>query len=120
MKFMWTTLPVSDLEASIKFYSEFMGLGPVARMGVPAHQVAMLGEDGQTKLELIYEPGKAIPEAPGGLISMGYAPDDLDAFMAKAAQAGIPAVGPIYPSPDIRFFFIKDPDGYTVQLVEQK
>lgn len=120
MKFMWTTLPVSDLDKSLAFYSELMGLGPVAKMGSPAHQVVMLGENGQTKLELICEPGKAIPEAPGGLISMGYAPDDLDAFMAKVAEKGIPAIGPISPTPDVRFFFIKDPDGYTVQLVEQR
>jgi len=120
MKFMWTTLPVSDLEKSVKFYSEFMGLGPIARMGIPEHQVVMLGNNGETKLELIYEPGRTIPENPGGTISMGYAPDNLDEFIAKVSKAGISTIGPISPSPDIRFYFIKDPDGYTVQLVEQK
>ena len=120
MKFMWTTLPVSDMEKSLEFYSGLMGLGPIARMGVPQHQVVMLGKEGETRLELIYEPGRAIPETPGGTISMGYAPENLDEFMAKLGEMGIPAVGPISPSPDIRFFFIKDPDGYTVQLVEQR
>ncbi len=120
MKFMWTTIPVSDLDRSLAFYTELMGLGPVAKMGVPQHQVVMLGNDGETKLELIYEPGRVIPENPGGTVSIGFAPENLDAFMAKVAEMGIPAVGPISPSPDIRFFFIKDPDGYTVQLVEQK
>ncbi len=89
-------------------------------MGVPAHQVVMLGKNGETKLELIYEPGRTLPENPGGTVTMGFAPDDLDAFIAKLSGMGIPAVGPIAPSPDIRFFFIKDPDGYTIQLVEQK
>ncbi len=120
MKFLWTTIPVSDMEKSLKFYSEFMGLGPVAKMGVPSHQVVMLGNDGETKLELIYEPGRALPENPGGTVTTGFAPDDLDAFIAKLGEMGIPAVGPIAPSPGIRFFFIKDPDGYTIQLVEQK
>ena len=120
MKFMWTTLPISDMEKSLAFYSGLMGLGPMAKMGSPAHQVVMLGENGQTKLELIYEPGRALPENPGGTISMGYAPNNLDEFMAKVAEAGIPAIGPISPTPDIRFYFIKDPDGYTVQLVEQR
>ena len=120
MKFMWTTLPVSDMEKSLAFYSGLMGLGPIAKMGSPAHQVVMLGENGETKLELIYEPGRALPENPGGTISMGYAPNNLDEFMAKVAEAGIPAIGPISPTPDIRFYFIKDPDGYTVQLVEQR
>lgn len=119
MKFMWTTLPVSDLQKSLDFYTGLMGLGPIARMGTPEHQVVMLGHDGETKLELIYEPGRAIPENPGGCISMGYAPVNLTEFMEKVNAMGIPAIGPISPSPDIRFFFIKDPDGYTVQLVEQ-
>ncbi|MBE7017555.1 MAG: VOC family protein [Ruminococcaceae bacterium] len=120
MKFMWTTIPVSDMEKSLRFYSRLMGLGPVAKMGVPAHQVVMLGKDGETKLELIYEPGRSLPDKPGGCVSMGFAPDNLDAFIAKLADMGIPAEGPISPSPDIRFFFVKDPDGYTVQLLEQK
>ena len=119
MKFMCTTLPVSDLQKSLDFYTGLMGLGPIARMGTPEHQVVMLGQDGETKLELIYEPGRTIPENPGNQISMGYAPENLDGFMEKVAELGIPAIGPISPSPDIRFFFIKDPDGYTVQLVEQ-
>lgn len=119
MKFVWTTLRVSDMNKSIAFYSELLGLSPMARMGNEAHQVVMFGEDGSTKLELMWE-ASPIPDSVGGGVSMGYAPDDLDAFMAKVAEKGIPAVGPISPTPDVRFFFIKDPDGYTVQLVEQR
>ena len=44
-------------------------------------------------------------------------PEDLDAFMEKVSELGIPAIGPISPTPDIRFFFIKDPNGVTIQFI---
>jgi len=119
MKFCWTTIQVSDLEKSVKFYSELMGIGPVARMGTPEHRVVMLGENGVTKLELINE-DKTLPAGVGTGVSIGFAPKNLDEKVAELAAAGVTAIGPISPSPDIRFFFVKDPDGYTVQLVEQK
>ena len=28
--------------------------------------------------------------------------------------------GPIQPNPNTRFFFIKDPDGLTLEIIEQK
>lgn len=119
MKFAWTTLRVSDLERSIAFYRDVLGLHPMARMGTDAHRVVMFGPDGTTKLELIWE-AAPIPENAGIGVSMGFIPDDLDAFMSRMAELGIPAVGPVSPSSDIRFYFIRDPDGYTIQLVERR
>ena len=119
MTFCWTTIQVADLEKSIKFYSELLGLGPIARMGSAEHRVVMLGKNGNTKLELINE-DKPLPEGLGVGVSVGFAPENLDEMISRLADAGVPAIGPISPTPDIRFFFIKDPDGYTVQLVEQK
>ena len=119
MKFAWTTLRVSDLERSIAFYSDVLGLSPMARMGTDSHRVVMFGPDGETKVELVWE-AAPLPESAGGGVSLGFIPEDLDAFMARLAGLGIPAAGPVSPSPDIRFFFIRDPDGYTIQLVEQR
>jgi len=119
MKFCWTTIQVSDLEKSIEFYSQVLGIGPVNRMGVHGHSIAMLGADGEVKLELICEE-KPLPESVGTGVSMGFAPANLDDMISQLTNAGIPVVGPIAPSPHVRFYFAKDPDGYTVQLVEQK
>ena len=55
MKFCWTTLSVNNMEESLKFYHEIIGL-PVDRrfkMG-PEAEIAFLG-DGETKLELMYD-----------------------------------------------------------------
>ena len=119
MKFCWTTLHVSDMQRSLRFYSEILGLGPAVRMGNDAHQVVMLGDAGGTRLELMWDGAPVTADAGRG-VSVGLAPENLDKLIAELRDShGISAVGPISPTPDIRFFFISDPDGYTVQLLEQ-
>lgn len=118
MRFCWTTLQVSDLDASLKFYAELLDLGPASCFGPPEHRIAMLGDDLGTKLELIA--GGAVPSPAGQGVSMGFAPEDLDAMIEKVRAAGCAVQGPVSPNPGIRFFFVQDPDGYTIQLLEQK
>ena len=52
MKFCWSTLTVNNLEESLKFYQEIIGL-PIDRRfkAGPGVEIAFLG-DGETKLEL--------------------------------------------------------------------
>ena len=120
MKFCWTTLHVSDMRRSLEFYSVILGLGPAVCMGNDAHRVVMLGDADGTRLELMCD-GSPVPADAGKGISVGFAPENLDALIENLRDKhGISAVGPVSPTPDIRFFFIRDPDGYTVQLLEQR
>lgn len=119
MKFTWTTFRVSNLEKSLTFYTETLGMRLDSRFGVPGHEIAMLGSPDGTKLELICDEG-AFPEVPGQGVSVGFAPESLDALIAALKQHGIEPAGPISPNPNLRFFFVRDPDGYVIQLVEQK
>ncbi len=119
MKLNWVTLRVRDLEKSLAFYHQLLGLSVAARFGDESHQIVMLGEADQAKVELICEPGGTI-ESPGNGVSIGLEPQDLDKLVGEFAQAGHPGAGPISPTPRGRFFVVQDPDGYSVQLVEQK
>ena len=119
MKLKWVTFKVSDLRASLTFYSELLGLEIAAQFGSPEHQIAMLGEKDQPKIELIFEPDATV-EHPGHGVSVGLEPDHLDQLVHTLQEHGYQLQGPVSPNPQIRFFFVQDPDGYTVQLVEQK
>lgn len=118
MTINWTTIHVKDMEASLAFYHGLLGLPVAERFGPPEHEIAMLGPQDGTKLELLC--GGAPIEGPIGLgVSMGFTPDNMGDLLEKLAAAGYAIPEPMSPNPSLRFFFIKDPDGYTVQLVEQ-
>jgi len=118
MKLNWVTLKVSQLEQSLAFYTGLLNLEVAERFGNEQHQIVMLGQADQAKIELIWEAGETI-EAGGAGVSIGLEADDFDGMLATVKENGMEVVGPIAPTPKIRFFFIKDPDGYTIQLVEQ-
>jgi lactoylglutathione lyase len=116
MRFLWCTINVKDIEASLQFYEQIVGLPVTRRFGEPGAQLAFLG-DGETKIELIQ--GKAAP-AKGGGVSIGFQVDSLEDKMAFVQAHGVPVhSGPFAPSPRTRFFFVADPDGVLVQFVEQ-
>jgi len=55
MNFCWIALNVSNMEESLKFYHEIIGLKISERFNVGEDmEIAMLGETYGTKVELIY------------------------------------------------------------------
>jgi len=120
LKFCWTTLTVKNMEESLKFYQEIVGL-PVHRRFQAGHgmEIVFLG-DGETKLELISN--ENVKEVNmGQSISIGFQVDSLDDMMAFVKERGIEIhSGPFQPNPHTRFFFVLDPDGLKVQFVESK
>lgn len=118
MSLNWVTFKVSDLEKSLQFYTGLLHLEIAAKFGSEEHQIVMLGKVDETKIELICEPNTKL-ENPGNGVSIGLEIEDLDDFVRVLKEDGKNVVGPISPNQGIRFFFVKDPDGYTVQLVEQ-
>lgn len=118
MKFSWTTLHVKDLEISLNFYQTFVGLKVNRRMKLNDQlELAFLGE-GETELELIQDAGAPIGNVDG--ISIGFLVEGkLEPLMQELAAEGfIQQSEIISPNPVMRFFYVKDPDGFSVQFVE--
>jgi len=118
MSFLWTTITVSDLEASLKFYQDIVGLPLVRRFDAgPMGEIAFLG-DGDTKIELIGSRSGKADFGPD--ISLGFAVDSADEKIAALDKQGIRLhSGPFSPNPHVKFFFIQDPDGLKIQFVEE-
>lgn len=117
MTINWTTLHVANMETSLAFYNGLLGLPIAGRMGVPGHEITMLGPEEGTKLELI-STGEPAPQNPGAGVSMGFTPENMGQLLEDLKAAGVTIPEPMSPNPSLRFYFIQDPDGYTVQLVE--
>lgn len=107
MAFAHTTLHVTDLGRSVAFYQR-LGLPVARRLG---DHIAFLGS-GETLLELIGD-GKGPVDYPD--ISIGFTCPDAAALARELDEK---CVGPISPGPGVEFYFVKDPDGFTVQILQ--
>lgn len=119
MGFLWTTLTVKNMEESLAFYQELVGL-PLARRfdAGPMGEIAFLG-DGETKIELICNGMKETVDM-GTEISLGFAVDSAAEKIAFLEKKGVPIhSGPFSPNPHVTFFFILDPNGLKIQFVEE-
>ena len=116
--FCWTTLNVKDLQESLDFYENIVGLKVDRRLDMgPNNAIVFLGQ-GETKLELIYD-GKNKDIEIGKNISIGFEVDSLDKKIEFIKDKGIEIYsGPFSPAPTTKFFFILDPNGLKVQFVE--
>lgn len=120
MKFLWTTIMADNMEESIRFYKDLLGL-PIQRRhpGGPGMEFCFLG-DGETQVELIYDENRKVENQFQG-ITIGFEVASLDEHMKFLADRGVEVEsGPFFPGPNISFFFVKDPNGLRVQFVERK
>ncbi len=118
MNFCWTTLNVNDLEESLEFYQEIVGLKIARKFAAgPDREIAFLG-DGQTKVELVDDKNRE-PVNIGEDISLGFEVDSVSEKIDFIKENGIAIhSGPFEPNPNIKFFFIQDPNGLKIQFVE--
>ena len=118
MKFCWSTLMVNNLDESLTFYQDILGLNVNRRfIAGPCVEIAFLG-DGDTKIELICD--KSIKKVNLGQdISLGFIVSSVNETLNFIKEKGIDIKGEIIqPNPHIKYFYILDPNGLKIQLVE--
>ena len=118
MNFKWCTIQVKNMEDSLKFYQDIVRL-PLKQKFQPEDgiQIVVLG-DGETKVELIYNANEAAISSYQG-IALAFEVKDLDKMIKFVTDKGISIQsGPFQPNPNMKFFYIVDPDGVKIQFVE--
>lgn len=118
MRFCWVTINVKNMDESLRFYEEMIGLKVVRRMNpMPGTEIVFLGE-GETQVELIRNERNSAPEY-GKDISLGFVTNSVDREIGRLKAQGIGAIqGPFQPNPTIKFIYISDPNGVKIQFVE--
>ena len=122
MKFLWTTLHVKNLEESITFYSQIIGLQVVNRFKAgKGVEIAFMGNgvEGETLVELLEDQNHDNVSF-GGAVSIGFSITSVEDMMKSLEERNIKIYGGPIETPDAMFFFIKDPSGFTVQLFQYK
>ena len=118
MSFCWCTINVNNMEDSLKFYQDIVGLSIDRKfMAGPKVEICFLG-DGETKVELICDENKKVTQSVEG-ISLGFEVKSVDEMINFIKEKGLEVKGEIYqPNPHVKFFYVKDPNGFTIQFVE--
>ncbi len=125
-KLIHSMIRVHDLEKSIKFYSDAFALDISYRLDFPDFSLVYLRDhaSGQ-ELELTFNRGRAAPYAHGdGYGHIAFCVDDTAAEQARLRALGL-TPGEIKEFHDAqgaliaRYFFIQDPDGYKVEVLER-
>ena len=125
-KVIHSMIRVLNLDKSLKFYDEVFGLKPVHRLPFPSFELVYLrNAQNDFEIELTLNRDRTEPYTHGDgyghigvcvpdvradrerLLKLGYAPLDTKEF--KADDGSLIA----------RYFFIQDPDGYKIEVLER-
>jgi lactoylglutathione lyase len=121
--FLHTCYRIGDIDSSVAFY-EKLGFAEVGRMpiGDEAINVFMGLSDGVPILELTYNHGVEEYDHGTGYNHIALAVSDLDGTLGGLAEQGIEPEKPPYRpggrTTGSRIAFVRDPDGYRIELVE--
>jgi len=124
MSLIHTCYRITDIDRSVAFY-EALGFEEIARMPIRDEAVNVFmnqPEDGDTpRLELTYNHGVHHYELGTAYGHIAITSRDLDGTLAKLAQQGITPEKPPYTIREggARLCFVRDPDGYRIEIIEQ-
>ena len=108
---------VFDLERSLKFYDEALGLKPVREKNAAdgRYKIVFLG-DGRSafQLELTWLRDRTEPYDLGEQeYHLALAADDFEAAYAKHKSMGCIC----FENPEMGIYFLEDPDGYWIEII---
>ena len=120
-KLLHTRYRVSDLEKTISFYKDVLGLEEVKRStSGRGSQLVFLKAPGSEELIEICKFDESGPVVVGpDLTHLAFEVPDLEAFAAHAAAKGYPLSDGPHRSPSgSAIAFIDAPEGYEIELIE--
>ena len=122
IKFLHTRMRVSDLDETIQFYTQVLGLEVLERKTSPrgSHLAFLKVPNSDELIELTSFPPSGSVRVQADLVHLAFQVDNLDQTMARLQAKGVPLTdGPTQTSSDSRFIFIDAPDGYEIELIER-
>jgi lactoylglutathione lyase len=125
-KLIHTMVRVQDLDRSLQFYRQAFNLDVSHRLDFPEFTLAYLrNAEAEAEIELTWNKGRAEPYTHGDgyghvafcvddakserqrLVELGLTPNDMREFRNDSGELLA------------RYFFIQDPDGYKIEVLER-
>ena len=121
-KLLHTRMRVSDMDQTLAFYTEVLGLEVLERKVSPrgSHLAFLRVPNSEELIELCSFPPSGPVTVPEDLVHLAFQVESLDQTIAALQQRGVRITdGPTTTSSGSRFLFIDAPDGYEVELIER-
>ncbi len=121
MKLAHTMIRVRDLEETLAFYVEFLGLKEVRRspIGDEATLVFLADADETYYIELTYNHDGRDYDLGNQFGHLAFFVDDLEPFVAKVEARGLD-YRRSKATTRSKYIFIKDPNGYDIEVLEER
>lgn len=125
MKFLHTSITVRNLEESLAFYTEVLGLEFERRRPIPENhaEIAFVRDPASgARVELTFWEGKADFDPGEQLDHLAFEVDDLDRFLAEAKRRGVRVAREPYrlAGGTSRLAFVLDPNDVWIELIEPR
>lgn len=120
-KLLHTRMRVNDLERTVKFYTEILGLVEARRHTSPrgAQLVFLRTPGSEEEIELCQMPNSEPVKVQPDLMHLAFEVDDLEKFAAEAKAKGYElSDGPTKTGSGSVIAFIDAPEGYEVELIQ--
>ena len=121
-KLLHTRYRVNDLERTVKFYRDILGLAEVKRHKSPrGSELVFLQAPGSSEeIEICHFPGSEPVQVQPDLTHLAFEVDSLEEFAKHLAKHGLKySDGPTTSSSGTTFGFVDAPEGYEIELIQK-
>ncbi|MEC4686843.1 MAG: VOC family protein [Nitrospirota bacterium] len=121
-KLLHTRMRVSDMDQTITFYTDILGLEVLERKTSPrgSHLACLAVPNSAELIELCRFPASGPVTVQEDLVHLAFVVDHLDDTIRALNDKQIKITdGPTRTSSGSRFIFIDAPDGYEIELIER-
>jgi len=120
-KLLHTRYRVRDLEKTVSFYKDVLGLRELRRhtSGRGSQLVFLKAPDGDVEIEICkFDQSGPVVVGPD-LTHLAFEVDDLEKFVREAAAKGYPLSDGPHSTGNSKIAFIDAPEGYEIELIER-
>jgi len=120
-KLLHTRYRVRDLEKTVSFYKDVIGLKEVRRhtSGRGSQLVFLKAPEGDEEIEICkFDQSGPVAVGPD-LTHLAFEVDDLEKFAREAAAKGYPLSDGPHSTGSSKIAFIDAPEGYEIELIER-
>ncbi len=120
MKYMHTMVRVSDLDRSLAFYRDALGLEEVSRKDVPQGRYTLVflaaPGDHAAQVELTFNWDPEVYQGGRNFGHLAYGVENIYASCQRLLDHGVTV---LRPPRDGRMAFVRSPDGISIELLQQ-